>query len=82
MHRSHVAVLEFLYNRGEDIVAPPFAIAANTGFARTTAAKAVADLREHGLVAYYDESSALYEITDCGVGFLNGDVPPEDLEPD
>lgn len=80
MHRSHVAVLEFLENRGDDLVSPPFVIAENTGLSRSTADKAVRELRDRGLVTYYDEASALYRITDRGLSFLEGDVPAEALE--
>lgn len=76
-------ILEFLLNEGnEPIVATPAVVEMNVDYKRTHVNNRLSKLREAGLVEYYDEDRAAYQITDRGRAYLEGDLDAEDLERD
>jgi DNA-binding transcriptional ArsR family regulator len=75
------AILERLYNEGNDeLVLSPGLIAANIDYERPTIREHLMTLRERGLVAYYDEDRAIYQLTETGRGWVAGEIPTSDLE--
>lgn len=77
------AILERLENRGNDeLVLTPGIIAENTDFARPTVREHIGELRQRGFVEYYDEGRAIYQLTDRGRKWLNGELDPDELEDD
>ena len=80
---THVdrAILERLENEGNDeLVLAPRPISDNTDFARSTVRNHLIDLREGGLVEYYDEEDGIYQLTDLGRRWLAGELETEELE--
>lgn len=60
-------VLELLSNGDRrDLVLTPSVIAANTDWKRQTVREHLLQLSEHELVEYYDESRALYQLSERG----------------
>lgn len=58
----------------------PKTIAANTNWSRSGVDSHLRTLRGHGLVEYYDEQKSLYQLSDRGRAWLNGDLDTDDLE--
>lgn len=74
-------ILEFLLNEGNrPIVATPAVIEMNVDYQRTHVSNRLSELLDAGLVEYYDEGRAAYQITDHGRAYLNGELDAEDLE--
>jgi len=61
-------------------VLTPKTIAANTNWSRSGVDSHLRTLRGHGLVEYYDEQKSLYQLSDRGRAWLNGDLDTDDLE--
>lgn len=77
------AILERLYNEGNtELVLTPALIADNTDYARTTVREHISVLNEEGLVEYYNEDRAVYQLSDRGRAYITGQLPAEDLEED
>lgn len=80
MTRADDAILEFLLNEGnQSIVANPTTVEANIDYKISHVRGRLRALQEGGLVEYYDEDRGLYQITDRGRAYLNGDLDAEDL---
>jgi len=60
----------------------PGVIAANTDWQRQTVREHLLTLAKHGLVEYADESRALYQISDRGRAYLNGEIGIDQLGAD
>jgi len=74
-------ILEFLLNEGnEPIVATPAVVEMNVDYQRTHVNNRLRKLRDAGLVEYYDEGRAAYQITDRGRAYLAGEFAAEELE--
>ena len=71
----HAAVDE----RGNQAIQTPITISLNTGYSNRHVANRCQLLADHGLLERIDDQ-AHYRITDKGVGLLEGDVDPEELE--
>lgn len=83
MTQSDDDILEFLANRPVGpIVASPRIINANVGYTNRTIRRRLASLRDAGLVAYFDEDSGIYEITEKGLDYLDGSLEKSELERD
>lgn len=74
-------ILQLLLNDpNQELVMNPGVIAVNTDWSRQSVRKHMLTLREHGLIEYYDEDRALYQLSDRGRKWLKGELPTEDLE--
>ncbi|WP_233745350.1 ArsR family transcriptional regulator [Halobacterium bonnevillei] len=74
-------ILRRLQNPGnEELVLTPRTIAENTNWSRSGIDDHLRLLRDHGLIEYNDEEKSLYQLTDRGRAWLEGDLPTEDLE--
>jgi predicted transcriptional regulator len=81
MTRSDDAILEFLLNApARPLRATPRVISANIDFSIRTTRRRVGKLRDAGLIRYYNEKSALYEITEKGEAYLAGELSKDDLD--
>jgi DNA-binding transcriptional ArsR family regulator len=75
------AILERLYNEGNDeLVLSPGLIAANIDYQRPTVREHLMTLREQGLVTYYDEDRAIYQLTETGRQWVTGEIPTAELD--
>lgn len=76
-------ILELLRNgERQELVLTPSVIAANTDWKRQTVREHLLLLAEHGLVEYFDESRALYQLSDRGRAYVTGQIGPAELEAD
>jgi len=74
-------ILEFLLNEGNrSIVATPAVIEMNVDYQRTHVSNRLGELLDAGLVEYYDEERAAYQITDRGRAYLAGELNADELE--
>ncbi len=75
-------ILELLHNDGglHELVLSPRIIAENIDWSRQTVREHVMTLREHGLVEYYDETGGIYQLSDRGRSYLEGELDADDLE--
>ena len=74
-------ILEQLQNSGsEELILNPTAIAANIDWGSQTVREHMMVLRKHGLVEYFDEDRALYQLSMRGRAWLDGDLEPQELE--
>jgi len=81
MTRADDAILEFLLNEGnKPIVANPGVIEANLAYQISHVRSRLRELDEAGLVEYFDEDRALYQITDRGRAYLAGELDANDLD--
>ncbi|MEA5387261.1 winged helix-turn-helix domain-containing protein [Haloarculaceae archaeon H-GB11] len=77
------AILERLENKGNtELVLTPGVIAENTDWSRQAVREHIMELRDHGLVEYYDEDRAIYQLTERARSYLRGDLDVEELESD
>lgn len=74
LHRSHKAILEFLDNDGNELRATPRVIEANIDYAISTVRNRIRELEEWGLVEYYDEDNGIYQLSENGHRFLDGEL--------
>lgn len=51
------------------------------GPSHATVTRALRLLEDHGMIRSLDEYSSLYELTDLGRDYLNGELDPANLEP-
>ena len=72
-------ILEFLWNGGNALYANPSTISANIDFESNTVRKRVRKLLEVGLLEYYNEESAIYQLTSVGERFLQDELTNEDV---
>lgn len=76
-------ILERLRNEGnEEIVLTPALVSDNTDWGRNAVRKHMMTLRERGLVEYYDEDRAVYQLSERGRAWLQGELSTEELEDD
>ncbi|PCR92573.1 hypothetical protein CP557_02275 [Natrinema ejinorense] len=75
-------ILELLENEGADreLVLTPGLIAENTDWSRSTVRSHLMELRDHGLVEYYDEDRSIHQLTNRGRDYLRGEISPDHLE--
>jgi len=74
-------ILELLQNEdGRELVLTPGLIAENTDWGRQTVREHLTTLRNQHLVEYYDESRAIYQLSELGRDYLNGEISVEQLE--
>ncbi|MGB9966456.1 helix-turn-helix domain-containing protein [Halobacterium hubeiense] len=74
-------ILRRLQNPGNtELVLTPRTIAENTNWSRSGVDNHLRILRDHGLIEYYDEDKSLYQISERGRKWLEGDLPTEKLE--
>lgn len=78
MTRADDAILEFLSETG--IAANPSTIAYNIEYNRSYVARRCKTLDDHSLMNRVDEPKAMYEITQLGRDYLNGEVEADVLE--
>ncbi|WP_323677553.1 MarR family transcriptional regulator [Halorubellus sp. PRR65] len=60
----------------------PRLLADNSDYARTTVREHLLELLDHGLVEYYDEDAAVYQLSDRGRAYLAGDLDVSELDDD
>lgn len=76
-------VLRRLQNPGDtELVLTPRTLEANTNWSRSGIEDHLPILMEHGLIEYYDEEKSLYQLSDRGRAWLEGDLPTDALEDD
>lgn len=76
-------LLRRLQNPGnEEFVSTPRLLSENTNWEWTTVREHLITLRDHGLVEYYDEEAGIYQLSDRGRAWLEGELPTEALEDD
>ncbi|ELY52480.1 phage PhiH1 repressor protein [Natronolimnohabitans innermongolicus JCM 12255] len=81
MTRADDAILEFLLNEGnQPLVANPATVEANIDYKISHVRRRLRALLQGGLVEYYDEDRGLYQITDRGRAYLQGELDADDLE--
>lgn len=80
MTKSDRHILEFLWNSGDPIVANPSTIAANIDYQPNTVHKRVRALQDVGLLEYADETSGIYQLTQLGHRFFEGDLRDDELQ--
>ena len=81
MTRADDAILEFLLNKGNrPIVATPAVIEANIDYKISHVRTRLRELESADLVEYYSEERGLYQITDRGRAYLEGELDAADLE--
>ncbi|ELZ12112.1 phage PhiH1 repressor protein [Natrinema thermotolerans DSM 11552] len=81
MTRADDAILEFLLNEGNrPLIASPAVIEANIDYRISHVRTRLRELDSAGLVEYYDEDRGLYQITNRGKAYLEGELAAEDLE--
>lgn len=81
MTRADDAILEFLLNEGnEPLNASPAFVEANIDYKISHIRTRLRKLLKADLVEYYDEDRGLYQITDRGRAYLEGELDAEDLE--
>lgn len=75
-------ILELFHNEGgpHELVLSPRIIAENTDWSRQTIRDHMMTLRDRGLVTYYDETGGIYQLTDRGRSYLEGELDADDLE--
>lgn len=73
------AILEFLANDGNPIIATPAVIDLNIQWSGSTVRSQIRELADHELVDYHDEGRGAYEITETGVAVLQGDLDVAEL---
>lgn len=74
-------ILECLRNSGSsELVLTPRLIAENTDWGRDAVRSHILELRERGLVEYYDDEAGIYQLSDRGRAWLEGELPTEELE--
>lgn len=80
MTRSDDAILEFLRNEpGRPIRATPRVIECNIDFSISTVRGRLGELLDHGLVQYFDDELGIYEISQLGCRYLDGDVSKSEI---
>lgn len=83
MTRADDAILEFLLNEGnQQIISTPAVIEANIDYQISHVRTRLRELESANLVEYHDENRGLYQITDRGRAYLEGELNSEDLERD
>jgi len=76
-------ILRRLYNSGdEELVLTPRTLEANTNWSRSGIEDHLPALMDHGLIEYYDQEKSLYQISERGREWLEGDLPTKTLEED
>jgi predicted ArsR family transcriptional regulator len=76
-------ILERLRNEGNDeLVLTPALVSENLDWSRNAVRKHMLELRDRGLLEYYDEDRSIYQLSDRGQAWLAGDLPTDDLEDD
>ncbi|SFS41985.1 hypothetical protein [Halostagnicola kamekurae] len=81
MTRADDAILEFLLNEGNrSIIANPSTVEANLDYKISHVRRRLRALEQSDLVEYYDKDRGLYQITDCGRAYLEGELDADDLE--
>ena len=81
MTRADDAILEFLLNEGNrPLIANPATVEANIDYKISHVRRRLRALQKGELVEYYDEDRGLYQITDRGRAYLDGDLDADDLE--
>lgn len=74
-------ILEQLQNDGgEELILNPTAIAANIDWGSQTVREHMMVLRKHGLVEYFDEDRALYQLSERGRAWLEGELSTKQIE--
>jgi predicted ArsR family transcriptional regulator len=74
-------ILERLRNEGnKELVLTPALISENTDWSRNAVRKHMIELRNRGLVEYYDEDRSIYQLSDRGRAWLAGDLSTDELE--
>nr|WP_226042533.1 winged helix-turn-helix domain-containing protein [Natrinema sp. DC36] len=75
-------ILEVLHNAGgpHELVLSPRIIAENIDWSRQTVRDHIMALRDRGLIEYYDETGGIYQLSDRGRSYLEGDLDAADLE--
>lgn len=74
-------ILERLQNPGNDeLVLSPRMIAENTDWKRTSIREHLTTLRERGLVEYYDEEGGVYQLSETGRKWLQGEISTAEIE--
>lgn len=68
-------------NPGNDeLVLTPRLISENTDWSRTSVREHLVKLRDHGMVAYYDEDAGIYRLSDKGRAWLQGEISTDEIE--
>jgi len=81
MMRSDERIIEYLQNGGEpDLIATPSVIAVNIDYKPDTVRKRLLPLRDAGLVGYYDEDRGMYELSDLGRRWINGELDDDEID--
>jgi len=81
MRGSDRHILGYLYNGDQqELVATPAVIAANIDFADATVRERVSTLRDAGLIDYYDEDRAMYQLGELGRKYMEDDLSDEEIE--
>ena len=74
-------ILRRLQNPGNtELVLTPRTISENTNWSRSGVDSHLRVLREHNLVEYYDEGKSLYQLSERGRAWLEGEIQAGDLD--
>ncbi|WP_248518424.1 ArsR family transcriptional regulator [Salinarchaeum laminariae] len=81
MTRADDAILEFLLNEvNRSLVASPSTIEANIEYGLTHVRRRLRELDDGDLLEYYDRDRGLYQITERGCAYLDGEISADELK--
>ncbi|MFC3476295.1 helix-turn-helix domain-containing protein [Halobacterium litoreum] len=76
-------ILERLWNEGNrELRLTPAMIAENVDWGHQAVREHVLTLREHDLIEHADETRGVYQLSERGRAWLEGDLPTDALEDD
>lgn len=78
MTKADIAILEVLYNDGDELVLPPAVIADNIDYSAQRIRERVGPLRETDLIQYYDKPRGVYQLADRGRRYVTGEMTEEE----
>jgi predicted transcriptional regulator len=74
-------ILERLWNEGNrELRLTPGMIAENVDWGDQAVREHVLELRDHGLIEHVDQDRGVYQLSDRGRAWLNGNLDTEELE--
>ena len=76
-------ILERLWNEGNcELRLTPGMIAENVDWGDQAVREHVLELRDHGLIEHVDQDRGIYQLSDRGRAWLEGNLPTDALEDD
>jgi predicted transcriptional regulator len=80
MTKADIAILELLYNEGEELAMPPAVIADNIDYSAQRVRERVGPLRDTDLLEYNDKSRGVYQLDERGRKYVAGELDESESE--